>query len=89
MTVQPVLADAEARAARDAALDLHKPYQEEAIGWACVDGACSHDRDADCPTFEVTVCAECYALAADRDPELITGAVKWPCATARALGVRA
>ena len=86
--LQPVLTDQEARQTRSSALALRSPMTEEALEWKCIDGDCGHNLDGDCPSFELTVCAECYQLACLNDPEVISAEVRYPCATARALGVR-
>lgn len=70
--------------ALSAALELHRPVDEEVIPWDCAEGDCDHEDDEH-PLDTVTLCEECYRLAAEVSPyygENGCSAVLWPCPTA-------
>jgi len=67
--------------------ELHKPQEVEGIAWECYQGDCEHDDE--CPSETFWVCAECYGLTAEVDPEMYHASTVWPCKTATTLGVAA
>lgn len=69
---------------------LHHRIEEDVIPFDCADGGCDHEEAAlgeECPTVKLAVCAHCFGLVQNADPEnYIPSDVHWPCATAKAFG---